>query len=74
MIVLGIQIGLAIIASIRGWGFAPFGVIIGLAFFGFLLGTSGLNQFTFHLLLTLDWLVLILLAGAAIFAPEKEAL
>lgn len=72
MIVLAFQIGLAVIASMRGWGFTPFGLIIILAVTGFFVGAGiGMNQATVAFLVTLDWIVLILLVGAAIFAPEK---
>lgn len=73
MIALGLQLVFASIAAFRGWGFRPFGYLIGLVIFALLVGVLfGVNTFSVGLLLTLDWALVGFLGYMAISGKEKE--
>lgn len=69
-----IQVGLATTASIRGWGFIPFAILIGLFAFGYMLGASMTWQNVEMLLMVgvaADWLAMGIL-GFMAFAGRSQ--
>lgn len=75
MIALGIQLAFAAVASFRGWGFAPWGLILALFAFAFVVGNGFVHafgaNFTIGLFLTLDWALVVALGFMAFTRKEN---
>ena len=75
MVALGLQLTFAAIASFRGWGLVPWGLLIVGFSFAYVLGGILTNLlgagFYMSLLVTIDWVIVALLAFAAFVPKEK---
>jgi uncharacterized membrane protein len=67
MVLIG-QVVFATVASFRGWGFRPFGLFLMLVLVGFLMGSVGVYDVLFYLVL--DWFFLGVL-GFMAFVPNR---
>ena len=72
MLGFGLQFALATVAALRGWGFAPFGLILFAFGLGYVLRHLSVYPVVVFMLLAADWIVIGILALMVFVQPDEE--